>query len=100
MDLFELAILSGFWLYSNIWFLPVACSVLWARILWQFRIHKRTDGQLLIAMIFDNPTMLDDLKNKRTAGIAIIKIIGRTVTIIIVLAWLLPLIVHIYQLIV
>ncbi|MDN2453414.1 hypothetical protein [Lactobacillus sp. UCMA15818] len=100
MDLFELAILSGFWLYSNIWFLPIACSVLWPRILWQFRIHKRTDGQLLIAMIFDNPTMLDDLKNKRTAGIAIIKIIGRTVTIIIVLAWLLPLIVHIYQLIV
>ncbi|WP_279403869.1 hypothetical protein [Secundilactobacillus kimchicus] len=99
LDLVELAVLSGLWLYSDAWFLPVACAILWVRILWQLRIHKRTDGQLVIAMISDNPSMLADLRNKRTAEITLINILGRMMSILIIVGWLLPLIMRIYRLI-
>lgn len=92
LDLVELAVLSGLWLYSDAWFLPVACAILWVRILWQLRIHKRTDGQLVLAMISDNPSIRADLRNKRTGGMILINILGRALSILIIVGWLLPLI--------
>lgn len=99
-DLSELAIFSGLSLITRTWFISAACSILWIRILWQFRIHKRTDGQLLLALLFDKPFLHQDLKNSNTWYSIAIKILGNFVTLLLIGGWLIPLCIRIYQLVI
>ncbi|TLF39686.1 hypothetical protein FEI15_06965 [Lacticaseibacillus zeae] len=97
-DLLILAILSGLNLVSHSWFLPIACAILWIRILWQFRLHKRTDGQLLLALIFDMPFLCQDLKSSKARYLIFIKFFGVSISLLLIIGWIVPLCIRIYQL--
>jgi|GEM_PF-365318 len=91
-DLFLLSILtySQFWI--NSWVLPVSCSILWVRILWQLRFHKKSDGQFLVSLIIDNPSIEISSKTSNSQNPFLSKIckIGYLVTFIIVFLWFIP----------
>ncbi|GAB0171165.1 lantibiotic ABC transporter permease [Lysinibacillus sp. CTST325] len=91
-DLFLLSILtySQFWL--NSWVLPVSCSILWIRILWQLRFHKKSDGQFLISMVIDDPFIEFSSKasNSQNPFLSKIRLIGYFVTFILVFLWFIP----------
>ncbi|MHC9532264.1 hypothetical protein ACVPPR_02280 [Dellaglioa sp. L3N] len=97
LDLFELLVLSSLQIIISTWILAAACSILWIRIIWQFRIHKRYDGQLLIAMIRDNPFLNQEINEGRKPDVIYFKAVGYFITFIIILFWLIPLLICLFQ---
>lgn len=56
-DLLILCICSILGLYNDSWIILAAASILWVRILWQFRFHRKTDGRLILMLLLDNPVI-------------------------------------------
>lgn len=56
-DLLILCICSIMGLYNDSWIISAAASILWVRILWQFRFHRKTDGRLILMLLLDNPVI-------------------------------------------
>lgn len=101
-DLFILAICSVFRLYSDSWIMSAAASILWLRILWQFRFHRKSDGRLIITVILDNPVIAmedendSDFSNKNDILIwKIFNVIGMGVEILVFVLWIIPFIYNI-----
>ena len=101
IDLFFLTILTYAQVWINSWMLIVACSLLWLRILWQLRLHKRSDGQLLISICLDDPFLNSELKTHSNLlnRMTIIKLFGYFFSLILISIWLIPFILRIFQLI-
>ncbi|WP_100332622.1 hypothetical protein [Bacillus xiapuensis] len=93
-DFFLLACLSLVNLVITNWMLTAAISILWLRIIWQFRFHKNCDGQLIALSVLDNPMLAleqTDEADKDVQTWRKLKIIGYLVDAIIVVYWLIPL---------
>lgn len=97
IDLVLLACLSVVKLFYENWIIISGISILWLRILWQFRFHKNCDGRLLIMTILDNP--LADINEKNLDNTVYhkeihiwkrLKIIGIIVDVVILVLWILP----------
>ncbi|MEK4670295.1 hypothetical protein [Niallia sp. FSL R7-0271] len=104
-DLFLLAIVTVTQVFIANWILIVTSAVLWVRILWQFRFHKKCDGQLIFQTLLDNPLFgdmtaltdnsLEQRKEKRL--MRILKFIGYTINILLLIFWCLPFFLSIYR---
>lgn len=98
-DLLLLAIFSCAQLFYNNWIIVTAASILWIRILWQFRFHKNCDGQLIAMTILDNPMVDIDannvennntLKDKDIQLWRRLKKIGYLIDLILLMFWVIP----------
>lgn len=96
-DLFILCIISALKLYNDSWIISSAASILWVRILWQFRFHKKTDGQLMLMFLLDNPLIaaknevdIDSFGKKDVLIWKVFQIIGIVVDIFIFSFWAIP----------
>ncbi len=99
-DLFLLFLCSILRLYFDNWELSALASILWVRILWQFRFNRNSDGRLIAMMSLDNPIIsesVDDPFVKKSEVITwkILNGIGIIVEIIIVVGWIIPFILDI-----
>lgn len=101
-DLFILASCLIFQLYFNSWIIASASSILWLRILWQFRVHKKSDGRLIIMVILDNPMIPvrneqnSDFSKKEIFIWRVFNIFGICIDLIIFLFWIVPALSNIY----
>lgn len=94
-DLLLLFVCSIFRLYFDHWVLAATASILWVRILWQFRFNKKSDGRLMAMVALDNPIIpIDDndgfVSKEETFIWKLLKGIGATIEIIIVIGWIVP----------
>ncbi|WP_203629649.1 hypothetical protein [Lentilactobacillus fungorum] len=97
LDTLLLLILSYAQLFVNNWMLSVTSSVLLVRILWQFRFHKRCDGQLLVAMLIDDPFLNERMiGSTHTFGTQFLKVIGHLTSLLILLGWGIPFVLAIF----
>lgn len=99
-DFFLLASLSIINHLITNWMITIAISILWLRIIWQFRFHKNCDGQLIILSVFDNPMLIVPEENKSKKEIRLwisLKMIGYIVELFIIIYWLIPLIWSVFQ---
>lgn len=103
-DLFLLSICSILGLHNENWIISAAASILWVRILWQFRFHKNTDGRLILMFLLDNPVI--ESEKMKSADISLRKSIiiwrsfqflGIIIGIIIITFWEIPLVLSIYE---
>ena len=90
-------------LYNNSWIILEAASILWVRILWQFRFHRNTDGRLILMLLLDNPVIA--LGNESDADFTykkdiliwkVFQVIGVLVEIAVVFFWGIPFVLSIY----
>ncbi len=84
--------------YKN-WMLSVSCSVLMLRILWQLRFHRRCDGQLFFSMLLDDPFLNEEItqKENKPSYVILFNIVGRIVSAVILLGWIIPAIISFYK---
>lgn len=103
-DLFILYICSILGLYNDCWVISAAASILWVRILWQFRFHRKTDGRLILMILLDNPVIA--LENENNADFSykkdvliwkVFQVVGVLVEIAVVLFWGIPFVLSIYS---
>lgn len=94
LDIFWLMCLSFLQIHLQNWMISAAISVLALRILWQLRVHKRCDGQLLLAMVTDDPFLREKMKKplKFNLKIKLYSTIGHLVTLLIFIGWVIPII--------
>ena len=100
-DLLLLFVCSIFRLYFDHWVLAATASILWVRILWQFRFNKKSDGRLMAMVALDNPIIpIDDndgfVSKEETFIWKLLKGIGATIEIIIVIGWIVPFVFNIF----
>lgn len=100
-DLFLLFVCSIFRLYFDHWVLAATASILWVRILWQFRFNRKSDGRLMAMVALDNPIIpIDDndefVSKEETFIWKLLKGIGATIEIIIVIGWIVPFVFNIF----
>lgn len=102
-DLLILCICSILGLYNDSWIILAAASILWVRILWQFRFHRKTDGRLILMLLLDNPVIA--LGNENDADFTyekdvliwkVFQVIGVLVEIAVVVFWGIPFVLSIY----
>lgn len=102
-DLFILCICSIWRLYNDCWIISAAASILWLRILWQFRFHRKTDGHLILMLLLDNPVIA--LENDNNADCSykkdvliwkVFQIVGMLVETAVVFFWGIPFVFSIY----
>jgi len=104
-DLLLLASLSFIRLNNDSWIFVAGSIILWIRILWQLRFHKKCDGQLLAMTILDNPMITVDVKNKhlrRNKDVKIWKnltVIGYLVDFFLLAFWIIPFVLSVFSLI-
>ena len=100
VDIMYLLILG---LYNDSWIILAAASILWVRILWQFRFHRKTDGRLILMLLLDNPVIA--LGNENDADFTyekdvliwkVFQVIGVLVEIAVVVFWGIPFVLSIY----
>lgn len=98
-DLFILSICSILRLYFDNWIMAAASSILFLRILWQFRFHKKSDGRLIVMILLDNPTIrMDNEKDsdffdrKDILVWKICNVVGIGVDILVFIFWIIPLV--------
>lgn len=95
-DLILLASLSCLRIYHDNWIVVSGSIILWVRILWQFRFHRKSDGQLLAMTILDNPLIAVDEKNshhKQNKDSKIwekLRILGYLVEFFLLIFWMIP----------
>lgn len=91
-DFFLLASLLILDYFFTDWKVLTAISILWLRIIWQFRFHKNCDGYFIASALFDNPILgIDGIKGSREDKIwKILKIFGSAVNLIILVYWIIP----------
>lgn len=80
-----------------------AASILWVRILWQFRFHRKTDGRLILMLLLDNPVIAlgnendTDFSDKKDVLIwKVFQVVGVLVEIAVVGFWGIPFVLSIY----
>lgn len=100
-DLLLLFICSIFRLYYEHWGLAAAASILWVRILWQFRFNRKSDGRLMAMVALDNPIISiddnDEFVSKKEIFIwKLLTGIGAAVEVIIVIGWIIPFVLNIF----
>lgn len=100
-DLLLLFVCSIFRLYFDHWVLAATASILWVRILWQFRFNRKSDGRLMAMVALDNPIIpIDDndgfVSKEETFIWKLLKGIGATIEIIIVIGWIVPFVFNIF----
>ena len=100
-DLFLLFVCSIFRLYFDHWVLAATASILWVRILWQFRFNRKSDGRLMAMVALDNPIIpIDDndefVSKEETFIWKLLKGIGATIEIIIVIGWIVTFVFNIF----
>lgn len=102
-DLSILCICSIVRLYNNSWIISAAASILWVRILWQFRFHRKTDGRLILMLILDNPVIAmenesnDSSFDKKAVLIwKVFQVFGVAVSVLVFVFWIIPLVLSIY----
>lgn len=102
-DLLILFVCSILRLYYDSWIIMAATSILWIRILWQFRFHRKTDGRLILMLLLDNPVIA--LENENDAAFTykkdvliwkVFRVVGVLVEIAIVVFWGIPFLLSIY----
>lgn len=103
-DLFILCICSILGLRNDCWIISAAASILWVRILWQFRFHRKTDGRLILMLLLDNPVIAlgnennTDFSNKKDVLIwKVFQVIGMIDEIVVYVCWGIPFILSIYS---
>lgn len=98
LDLLILACLYLAQLVCSSWIITAGSSVLWLRIIWQFRFHKNCDGKIMAMMIIDNP-MIDidasdsknwNSKDKEFTNWIKLKNVGSIVEATILVFWIIP----------
>lgn len=74
------------------WKVSAAISILWLRIIWQFRFHKNCDGYFIASALFDNPILgIDSTESSKEIKISrVLKIIGYAVNLLIIVYWVIP----------
>ncbi len=95
--IFSMLLMAGKILNNEIFdFLSV---IMFLRIIWQFRFHRKTDGKYFLMMILDNPLIDIDYKNNKMVltkqeilvwRIAVL--IGITVDLYFLVFWIIPII--------
>lgn len=63
-DTFILAIITMIRLNGYHWMLDMSIYILGLKIMWQFGFHRNCDGHILALLIFDNPLIMQDAKDK------------------------------------
>lgn len=91
-DFFLLAYLLILDYFITGWIVTAAISVLWLRIIWQFRFHKNCDGHFIALALFDNPMLGIDGNGSGKEIIIwrMLKIIGYIVNLVIIVYWIIP----------
>ena len=100
-DLSLLFVCSIFRLYFDYWVLAATASILWVRILWQFRFNRKSDGRLMAMVALDNPIIPiddnDEFVSKEEIFIwKLLKGIGVAIEVIIVFGWIIPFVFNIF----
>jgi hypothetical protein len=105
LDLLILACFSLTQLFYDHWVIIVASSVMWLRIIWQFRFNKSCDGKIVAMMIIDNP-MIDidasnpknkNSKSKEFKSWMRLKVVGFIVEAIILAFWIIPFLLTVFK---
>jgi hypothetical protein len=101
LDLFLLMCLTCLQLFSDSWLIIAASSVLWVRVLWQFRFDKNCDGKLIAMTIMDNPMGADDKDDvydmKEWYTWKCLKFLGYLINMLLLIFWLIPFILDIIK---
>ncbi len=103
-DLLILCFCSMIGLYKDSWIVSAAASILWVRILWQFRFHRKTDGRFILMLLLDNPVIAlegesdTDFSDKKDILIwKLFQVIGVFVGLAIVAFWGIPFLLSIFS---
>lgn len=103
-DLLILCLCSVIGLYKDSWIVSAATSILWVRILWQFRFHRKTDGRFILMLLLDNPVIAlegksdTDFSGKKDILIwKVFQIIGVFVGLAVVIFWGIPFLLSIFS---
>lgn len=101
-DLFFLSCLYTLQLFVDSWMLTTASSIMYIRILWQFRFHKNCDGKYIAMSFLDNPVI--DIDSKCIDYVAKdallwkkLEKIGCILEVILILFWLIPFVLKIVE---
>lgn len=103
-DLLILCLCSIIALYKGSWIVSAAESILWVRILWQFRFHRKTDGRFILMLLLDNPVIAlegesdTDFSDKKDILIwKVFQVIGVFVELAVVIFWGIPFLLSIFS---